>query len=215
MQIRTGLHSQLSEVSGKKHRYFKVEWSGPGTLQDQSCASWGWGQVSNSSEQSSWQRSSHAGASGLWGGCRQGASAISACETFQVLGPHRRPAHEQGGERVVPPGSSNHQGQITAFVHGPRRCPSAGVWHTAVMRVGHCTSKASIKLSVAQDGVEKTFARILQLCSCTAAKYYNRMTTCRLCYKISWFSWPFILSELPFQNSPLSPYIFSPNATEK
>lgn len=149
MQIRTGLHSQLSEVSGKKHRYFKVEWSGPGTLQDQSCASWGWGQVSNSSEQSSWQRSSHAGASGLWGGCRQGASAISACETFQVLRPHRRPAHEQGGVRVVPPGSSNHQGQITAFVHGPRRCPSAGVWHTAVMRVGH---KQSLHKIVSSSG---------------------------------------------------------------
>lgn len=87
----------------------KPEWSGPGTLQDQSCASWGWWQVENGSEQSSWQWSSPAGA---W--------AVSACETsHRQADKHRR---AEGG----PTRSAHHQGQITAFVHGPRWCPSAG-----------------------------------------------------------------------------------------
>lgn len=33
----------------------KQGWSDPGMLQDQFCASWGWWQVENSSERSSWQ----------------------------------------------------------------------------------------------------------------------------------------------------------------
>lgn len=49
MQISTGLHSQLSEARGKSIITWRQQRSGPGTLQDQSCASWSWGQVENRS----------------------------------------------------------------------------------------------------------------------------------------------------------------------
>lgn len=59
----------------------KQGWSDPGMLQDQFCASWGWWQVENSSERSSWQQNSYAWApgSGLGGSGLQARTLSSYC----------------------------------------------------------------------------------------------------------------------------------------
>lgn len=136
MQIRTGLHSQLSDVRGKKHPYFKARMirsritPRPGPVPVWADDRWKIAQNRAAGSEAATQEPQACG--GL-----QARSPGNRCLWNSPSAEATQAAHTPTGKvRVVPPGSAKHQGKITASVHCPRWCPSAGVWHTAVPRVG-------------------------------------------------------------------------------
>lgn len=179
MQIRTGLHSQLSDVRGKKHPYFKARMirsritPRPGPVPVWADDRWKIAQNRAAGSEAATQEPQACG--GL-----QARSPGNRCLWNSPSAEATQAAHTPTGRAEGgPTGLCKSPGENHSFCALPKVVPlSRCLAHSSAEGGLCCMSKASTKLSLhgAQGGAEKTFARILQLWSCAAEKHYCRMT---------------------------------------